>query len=84
MFTREIANRGVTVDIIAPGPIDEAGVVVDSVPPESPFRDLYAAGRIGNRIGKPGDVADTAEYLVGDLAAWISGSTIAVTGGLPQ
>lgn len=43
-----------------------------------------AAGRIGNRIGHPSDVADAAEYLAGDLAAWVSGTTLTITGGLPQ
>lgn len=82
--TREVAERGITVNTIQPGPIDEAGVFIDSVPADSPFRGSRAAGRIGNRIGTTKDVADAAEYLAGDLAAWTSGTTLAVTGGLPQ
>ncbi|MFC8785165.1 SDR family oxidoreductase [Streptomyces nigra] len=84
VLAREVAERGITVNTIEPGPIDEAGVFIDSIPSDSPFRGLQAAGRIGNRIGTPGDVADAAEYLVGDLAAWVSGTTIIVSGGLPQ
>ncbi|WP_432947492.1 SDR family oxidoreductase [Kribbella sp. CA-253562] len=84
VLAREVAGRGITVNTIMPGPIDEAGVFIDSIPADSPFRGLQAAGRIGDRIGTPTDVADAAEYLVSDLAAWVSGTTIGVTGGLPQ
>ena len=84
VLARETADRGVTVNTIQPGPIDEAGVFIDSIPSDSPFRGLQAAGRIGGRIGTPSDVADAAEYLVGNLATWVSGTTLAVTGGLPQ
>ncbi|AJE44462.1 SDR family oxidoreductase [Streptomyces nodosus] len=84
VLARETSDRGITVNIIQPGPIDDAGVFIDSIPADSPFRSLQAAGRIGDRIGTPKDVADAAEYLVSDLAAWVSGTTIGVTGGLPQ
>ncbi|MFJ4633800.1 SDR family oxidoreductase [Streptomyces sp. NPDC088847] len=84
VLAREAAERGITVNTIQPGPIDEAGVFIDSIPSDSPFRGIQAAGRIANRIGTPKDVADAAEYLASDLAAWASGTTIAVTGGLPQ
>ncbi|MFF4121216.1 SDR family oxidoreductase [Streptomyces sp. NPDC001714] len=84
VLARELAERGITVNTIQPGPIDEAGVFIDSIPGDSPFRGIQAAGRIADRIGAPKDVADAAEYLAGDLAAWVSGSTLAVTGGLPQ
>src|SRR5919106_4035760 len=80
----ELAGRGVTVNCILPTAIDQAGVYRDSIPADSPYRDQVATGRIGTRIGTPGDVADAAEYLVGDLAAWVSGMTLTVTGGLSQ
>ncbi|MEV5177495.1 SDR family oxidoreductase [Streptomyces flaveolus] len=84
VLARETAERGITVNTIQPGPIDEAGVFIDSIPSDSPFRGLQAAGRIADRIGTPDDVADATEYLASDLAAWVSGTTINVTGGLPQ
>ncbi|MEV6296645.1 SDR family oxidoreductase [Streptomyces sp. NPDC051896] len=84
VLARETAARGITVNSIMPGPIDDAGVFIDSIPADSPFRAQQADGRIGTRIGTPNDVADAAEYLVSDLAAWVSGTTISITGGLPQ
>ena len=50
----ELAGRGVTVNCILPTAIDEAGVFVDSIPADSPYRDQLATGRIGTRIGTPG------------------------------
>jgi 3-oxoacyl-[acyl-carrier protein] reductase len=84
VLARETAGRRITVNTIMPGPIDDAGVFIDSIPADSPFRGMQAEGRIDNRIGTPADVADAAEYLVSDLAAWVSGTTLTVTGGLPQ
>jgi 3-oxoacyl-[acyl-carrier protein] reductase len=84
VLAREVAPRSITVNTLVPGPIDEAGVFIDSIPADSPFRGMQAAGRIGERIGTPNDVADAAEYLVSDLAGYVSGATIKVAGGLPQ
>lgn len=84
VLAQETADRGITVNTIMPGPVDEAGVFIDTIPADSPFRDEMAAGRIGNRIGSPDDVADAAEYLASDLAAYVSGTTLGVTGGMPR
>jgi 3-oxoacyl-[acyl-carrier protein] reductase len=84
VLAQETADRGITVNTIMPGPVDEAGVFVDTIPADSPFRDEMAAGRIGNRIALPSDVADAAEYLAGELAAYVSGTTLGVTGGMPR
>jgi len=35
------------------------------------------------RMGTPDDVANVAEYLAGDLAAFVSGQHLLVTGGAP-
>lgn len=84
VLARETADRGITVNTIMPGPIDDAGVFIDTIPADSPFRDIQASGRIQDRIGTPDDVADAAEYLASDLADWVSGTTITIAGGLPQ
>lgn len=84
VLAQETSDRGITVNTIMPGPIDEAGVFIDTIPADSPFRDQMAKGRISNRLGSPDDVADAAEYLASGLADYVSGATLAVTGGLPQ
>jgi 3-oxoacyl-[acyl-carrier protein] reductase len=35
------------------------------------------------RMGTPDDVANVAEHLAGDLAAFVSGQHLLVTGGAP-
>jgi 3-oxoacyl-[acyl-carrier protein] reductase len=80
----EVGRRGVTVNTILPTAIQGAGVFTD-VTPDDPFvRENAGARPIGARLGLPGDVADAAEYLAGDLAAWMSGHELYITGGAPQ
>ena len=38
---------------------------------------------IGGRMGRPGDVANAAEYFASNLAGWVSGQHLLVSGGAP-
>jgi 3-oxoacyl-[acyl-carrier protein] reductase len=76
----EVAERGVTVNTILPTTTDGAGVFTD-LAADDPVRDQVATLRHGLRMGRPEDVADAAEYLASDLAAFVSGHDLAVTGG---
>ena len=53
----------------------------DGVNPE--FREFIKSFRPMQRMGTPDDVANVAEYLAGDLASFISGQHLLVTGGAP-
>ena len=66
---------------ILPTAIEGAGVYGDAVKPE--FREFIKSFRPMQRMGTPDDVANVAEYLVGDLAAFVSGQNLLVTGGAP-
>jgi 3-oxoacyl-[acyl-carrier protein] reductase len=80
----EVGRRGVTVNTILPTAIQGAGVFTH-VTPDDPFLQENAGTRpIGARMGLPADVADAAEYLAGDLATWMSGHELHITGGAPQ
>jgi 3-oxoacyl-[acyl-carrier protein] reductase len=80
-----LAVRGVTVKTILPTAIEGAGVFTDA-DPNHPVRQFAAAqpGRIGRRMGTVEDVADAAEYLASDLAGWVSGQSLVVSGGALQ
>ncbi|WP_369254339.1 SDR family NAD(P)-dependent oxidoreductase [Streptomyces sp. R35] len=81
---QELADRGVTVNTIMPTGIEGAGVFTEPNP-DDPLRQFIAQpGRIGRRMGTVDDVADAAEYLASDLAAWVSGQGLVVTGGALQ
>jgi 3-oxoacyl-[acyl-carrier protein] reductase len=74
---REGARYGIRVNAIQPGLIHTA--MTDQMPPE------VLAQRIGEiplgRMGEPRDVANTALFLASDLASYLTGITIEVSGG---
>jgi 3-oxoacyl-[acyl-carrier protein] reductase len=49
--------------------------------PEAAFAERVAAVPLG-RAGTPEDVADAIVYLASDRAAYITGATLAVDGGM--
>jgi 3-oxoacyl-[acyl-carrier protein] reductase len=77
----ELGARGITVNTILPTVIEGAGVFTD-IGDDDPYRAMNAGFRpIGGRMGRPEDVADAAEYFAGDLAGWVSGQHLLVSGG---
>lgn len=77
-MAREIASRGITVNVVAPGFIDTDmtnGLTDDQK--EAIFKDIPA-----NRLGLPKEIAATVGFLVSDEAGYITGETIHVNGGM--
>jgi 3-oxoacyl-[acyl-carrier protein] reductase len=74
----EVASRGVTVNCVAPGLIDTA--MTASLGAE-PRERLLAAIPMG-RIGLPDDVAAAVHYLASGEAAYVTGHTLHVNGGM--
>lgn len=78
-MAKELADRGVRVNAVAPGPVDT---------------DLFRAGKNEealkrsaalspfNRIGQPQDVADVVSFLASDKASWVHGQVVQPNGGL--
>ncbi|MGO1849046.1 MAG: SDR family NAD(P)-dependent oxidoreductase [Candidatus Microbacterium stercoravium] len=80
----ELGPRNITVNTILPTVIAGAGVFTQ-VTEGDEFHQVNAGMRpLGGRPGTPEDVADAAEYLAGDLAAWVSGQALLVSGGAVQ
>ena len=75
----ELGPDGVTVNTIAPGRIDT-----------DRFRNVYPDGLTEDereriplrRVGTPGEIAALACFLASDRAAYVTGTTIAVDGGM--
>ena len=76
---KELASRGVTCNAIAPGFI-ETDMTSESLP-EAQRTKLLEGIPLG-RIGKAEEVADTAAFLAGPEAAYVTGQVIRVNGGL--
>jgi len=77
-LARELASRGVTVNVVAPGLIDTdmTRVVGESA------RAAWASSIPLGRLGSPEDVAAAVTFLASDAAAYITGQVLAVNGGM--
>lgn len=74
----EVASRGITVNCIAPGFV--ATAMTDALKEEQ--RAALAARIPAGRLGTPEDVAAAAVYLASEEAAWVTGQTLHVNGGM--
>ena len=72
----EVASRGVTVNVVAPG-IIESPMTRDSVP-----ADLVETLVPLKRAGAPDEVAALVAFLCSDAAGYITGQTISINGGM--
>ncbi|MBI0434944.1 3-oxoacyl-ACP reductase FabG [Roseomonas sp. KE0001] len=72
----ECAPRGVTVNAVAPGVIESPAVAAAMTPEQ--VRALVPA----RRAGRPEEVAELVAFLASDRAAYITGQTISINGGL--
>jgi 3-oxoacyl-[acyl-carrier protein] reductase len=77
-LARETASRGVRVNALAPGFI--ASDMTDAVSEEARGKMLESIPL--KRMGQPKDVAEAALFLASDEAAYITGQTLAIDGGM--
>jgi 3-oxoacyl-[acyl-carrier protein] reductase len=75
---RELASRGITVNVVAPGFIttDMTDVLPEKVKTEVKERIPV------RRLGAPEDIADLVCYLAGPASGYVTGQVIAVDGGM--
>lgn len=75
---REAASLGITVNCIAPGPIDTPlfqGIVPAAI--QQTMIDMMPI----KRLGRPREIADMIAFLVSEKAGFITGSTVDINGG---
>ena len=77
----ELAAEGITVNNVAPGPI-ETELFAANLPPGSPRREAFLAGVPMRRMGQPDEVAAAVAYFLSDAAGFTTGQTLYVCGGL--
>lgn len=77
-LAREVANRGITVNAVAPGFIDTDMTQALTEEQRSMMLTQIPAGR----LGAGSDVASAVRFLVSNEASYITGETIHVNGGM--
>lgn len=75
-LARELGGRGITVNIVHPGPVD-----TDMNPADGPYAASQAALTALGRFGTPGEVAAVVSFLAGPEAAYVTGAEFSVDGG---
>jgi len=75
---RELATRGITVNCVAPGFIETD--MTNKLPEET--RAKLAEGIPLARLGSPEDIASAVRFLASDAAAYMTGQTVHVDGGM--
>jgi 3-oxoacyl-[acyl-carrier protein] reductase len=77
----ELGPRNIRVNAVSPGMVETEGWHAAGLA-ESDFRKQVEAQTPLGRIGQPRDVAPAAVFLASDDAAWITGETLTIAGGL--
>jgi NAD(P)-dependent dehydrogenase (short-subunit alcohol dehydrogenase family) len=77
-LAREVGPAGIYVNAVAPGPI--LTELTKQVGPEVFAK--WNVGRVVNKDGLPGDVAEAVLFLASDRSDWITGVTLDINGGL--
>ena len=77
-LAREVASRGITVNVVAPGMIDTD---MTSSLPEAGRQAMLGQIPMG-RLGTPEEIASAVHFLASDEASYITGQVVAVNGGM--
>jgi 2-hydroxycyclohexanecarboxyl-CoA dehydrogenase len=83
-IAREMARHGITANSVCPGPTDTplvAGIVAASADGDRTIAAMTKAVPM-RRIGQPDDIAPAVVYFASDAAAFTTGQTLSVSGGL--
>jgi 3-oxoacyl-[acyl-carrier protein] reductase len=75
-LARELGGRGITSNVVQPGPID-----TDMNPADGPFAAAQIADLALDRFGTTTEVAAAITYLAGPNAAYLTGTELTIDGG---
>ena len=77
-LARELGSRGITCNVVAPGPI--ATAMIDALP-EQRRADFMAQVPLG-RMGTPEEVGAVIAFLCSEAAGYVTGAVVPVDGGM--
>jgi 3-oxoacyl-[acyl-carrier protein] reductase len=75
---REVANRGITVNVVAPGYVPSRLTDAMSEDAKQTILSSIPAGRMGTAE----EVAAAVRYLAGEQASYVTGQVLAIDGGM--
>ncbi|QNE18786.1 SDR family oxidoreductase [Kribbella qitaiheensis] len=75
-LARELGSRGITSNVIQPGPIDTS-----MNPADGPYAEAQRSFLALDRFGTPEEVAAAVVYLAGPGAAYLTGTELTIDGG---
>jgi 2-hydroxycyclohexanecarboxyl-CoA dehydrogenase len=83
-LAREVAAKGVTANIVCPGPTDTEMLqdVAAAHPDAEKVLERLARAVPMKRLGQPDDIAAAVRFFASENAGYITGQTLSVSGGL--
>ena len=75
-LARDLAPRGITVNVVQPGPVD-----TDMNPATGPFAETLTAYLAIKRYGQSDEVAAMVSYLASAESAYVTGTALTIDGG---
>jgi 3-oxoacyl-[acyl-carrier protein] reductase len=75
-LARDLGERGITANLVQPGPID-----TERNPADGPNAELNRSPLAVKRHGTPGEVASLVSYLASSEAGFVTGATYNIDGG---
>lgn len=75
-LARDFGPRGITVNVVQPGPID-----TDANPEDGPLKEIMQSFMVIKRHGRPEEVAGMVAWLAGPEARFVTGALHTIDGG---
>ncbi|MBW5481955.1 SDR family oxidoreductase [Streptomyces bambusae] len=75
-LARELGGRGITANLVHPGPVD-----TDMNPADGPYADSQSGMTALGRFARPEEIAAVVAFLAGDEAAYVTGAEFSADGG---
>lgn len=81
-WAAELADRGVRVNTVTPGPVETPGLKgLAPAGEQKALLDSEAAKTVMGRVGRPEEIADAVVFLASDRSSFMTGAELVVDGG---